>query len=354
MFVEQKYKVDKTQRRAFRDVCTPMLRILVLLLSALFSVYMAYCAESAIVSLACCILALCACVYAIVIQIRIAKAATERKLWRFSFTDRNAIQQKPDGRTIAIPYKTLRVMLENKHFFLVMSKSNAAVLKKDELPAETLNELVSAIKAERPGVKRKTVRFRSLLCSILMVITTALAAAYTVVCLIPIVNGFAFAPRASDVAVTHFTEVHSISRVGCRTHSAYISEDEKTQMLYVNNTEYKTYPPELYYISFSDRDWQVREVTLADVRLEFRTDNARVRVIQIEDCCVLEIRCDGVLQPKTENLTPNRWWHNFEVYDGEYRMIMLRNCPDGIQKEAELYLDNELYPIGEMLLGDNG
>lgn len=349
MFVEQEYKVEKKQRRAFCDVCTSAFRIIVLLISALFALFMAYYAKSAVVSLACCIVALIPCVHTIIDQFRTAKLGTKRNVWHFSLTDQNAVRHMADGRTIAFPYKTLRVMQENESFFMVASKTNAVVLKKNELSAETLNELVSAIKAENPRVRRKTVRYRSLLCAVLTAVTAGLALAYTVVCLSPIVNGFAFAPRASDVAVAHFTEVHSISQVGCRTLSAYISEDEKAQMLYVYNTEYETYSPELYYISFSNRDWQVREVTSADVRLEFRTDTVRVRVIHIEDCCVLEIRGDVGLQPRTENLTPNRWWHNLEVYDGEYQMIMSRSCPDGIQKDAILYLGDEAYPVGKML-----
>lgn len=349
MPIEQEYKVDKKHRRAFRDVCTSLFRILILLTSSAVGLFMAHIAESEVISLACCIVALIPCVFAIVDQILIAKAATEKYVWRIAFNERNAVHYRQDGKSVVFPYRTVTAIHENESFLKITSKSYAAVLKKDELPPDMQDEVTAAIAAECPSVKRRTVHGRTLICAIITAVMTTAVLAYSAVCLIPIMDGFAFAPPADEAVVACYTETYSISRVGCWSSPVYESDDGRSQLLYVGNYDHEECPPEVYYVSFSDGEWHVREVTQSDVPLEFRTDTARVRVIQIDECCLLEIRCNEELGHRTENLVPYHWWNKKKSFDGEYHIILMRYCPDGIQKNSVLYLDDEAFFIGEML-----
>ena len=358
MLIEQEYKVDKQHRRAFRDVCTAPVRHIPLpflaagCLYKAYSAYTANTAEYSVIALFWCVVVLIPCVFAIVDLIRIAIAAAADRVWRYTFGERTAVQHWADGKTAAFPYRTVRILRENESFLRIVSRKNTAVIRKDELSAETLDGLTAAIAAECPKAKRKSAKHRNLLCTVVTVLTTAVVLAYSVVCLIPIADGYAFAGKPYDAAVACYTEAHSISQVGCWTSSAYHSSDRKSWLLYVGNSEHRMCPTDVYYVSFYDREWHAREVTEADVPLEFRTDTALVRVIKINECCLLEVRCAEDTDCRTEALLPQRAWGTEKCNNGEYDKIRTRQCPEGIQTDSVLYLDGEAYPIGQMLAGN--
>lgn len=353
MKIEQKFTVDKEHRCAFHDVCTVLFRYLLLPVCTAFCLYMSYISKSAVISLVCCIIALGPCVLAIVDRIHVAKAGSKKCVWHYEYNEQAVTQHGKDGKRIAVPYRSITNMYENESFLKIATKSYAAVLKKDELSPGALNEAKAAIAAECPGVKRRTVhRGRSLFCTILTAVTTAVVLAYSIVCALTIADGFAYAPRASDAAVAHYTEAHSISRVGCWASSAYISSDGRNQLLYVGNYDHKMCPTDVYYVSYYDREWHAREVTGIDVPLEFQTDTALVRVIQIDECCLLEVRCADDMNCRTEALYPQQAWIFLECNNRAFEKIKTRQCPDGIQADSVLYLGDDAYPIGELLSGD--
>lgn len=350
MKIEQKYTVDREHRRAFHDICTVLIRYLLLPICTAICLYMSYSSKSAFISPICFIFALVQCVLAIIDRIHVAKAGSEKCVWHYEYNERAVTQHGKDGKRIAVPYRSITNMYENDGFLKIATNSFAAVLKKDELSPETLNEVKTAIGAECPGAKQRTVhRGRSLVCTIITAITTMAVLTYSVVCLLTILDGFAYAPRASDAAVAHYTEAHSISRVGCWASGAYISSDGRNQLLYVGNYDHKMCPTDVYYVSYYDREWHAREVTGADIPLEFRTDTALVRVIQIDECCLLEVRCADSMSCRTEALYPQRAWGTEECNNGEFDKIRTLLCPEGIRADSILYLDDEVYPIGEML-----
>lgn len=350
MNIEQKFTVNKEYRGAFHDICSVLIRYLLLPICTVICLYMSYVSKSAVISSLCCIFAWVPCFLAIMDRIHVAKAGSKKCLWHYEYSEQNVAQYGKDGKRIAVPYRSITNIYENDSFLKIATRSFAAVIKKDELSPEALNEVKAAISAECPGVKRRTVhRGRSLFCTILTAVTTAVVLAYSIVCVLTIADGFAYAPWASDSAVTCYTEAHSISRVGCWTSSAYISTDGRSQLLYVGNSEHRACPTDVYYVSFYDREWHAREVTEADVSLEFQTDTALVRVIQIDKCCLLEVRCAEDTDCRTEALYPQRAWGTQECNNGAFGKIRTRQCPDGIQVDSVLYLDSEAYPIGEML-----
>ncbi len=349
MPIEQEFRIDKKHRRAFRDICTSLLFYIITLGSSVFGLFMAYVAEHPIISLGCCLASLAPCIFAIVDLIRIARIGMKKSVFRYSFNETEAVRYTQDGKKTVFPYLTMTVVQESESFLKLASKKYAAILKKDELTPETLNEACAAIKAANPKIRWQNVRGRNLTCTILTAIITAAVLVYSMFCVLPIADGFASAPPPDVAAVKHYTETYSIGTEGCWSSQKYESKDGREALLYVGNDLHADCPTELYYLSFSNRDWHIRGLSASEILLEFQTDTARVRVIQIDTYTLLEVRCAEDLECRTEALYPQRWWVIQDCKDGVFDKIKTRECPNGIQEDSVLYLGDEAYPIGEML-----
>lgn len=348
MHITQKYTVDNLHLRAFRDVGTSLAPFVFLLIHTAIWFLIEHFSFSPVSPLFYWIVFSIPCLVILFYQIRIYLIGRKNTTFCYDFYEDKALCVFKEESKLALPYLAISNIRENKEFLRIRSSRVTAILKKDELPHDKAEALITSMTESCPGVKRKWVRGRSLICSIITVVVITAVLLNCLGWLPPILDDFVIAKNAEDAALFHYARVHNVDIHGSYTMLGYRSEDGGTAITYVSNYKHDSCPTECYYLSASWNFWSIRDLTPSQLPVDFRTDTASVRVIQIEMTNILEVRCK-----RTTNCTVTAFLPipstSIPCNEGEYEVIRIWSFPDGIPSNTLLCIGDESFPISEML-----
>lgn len=348
MRITQEYHIEKNKRRAFRDVCTdPNIFVYALIIGAVMF-YLGCRYASPVVSAVWFAIALIPCILAIRYQVVLIKAAKEKQSLRYEFFEDKAVRYGADGTKTTFPYQLIKTIRENNDYLRIATDSCAAILKKDEVSEEELAILKNALAKSCPKVKQKKAQGRSGFFEMITALVLVASIVGIAINLLPILDGFAFAPSCFQCASSFYAEKHHIETDGNSASIDYKSEDQRTVYLHMSNYNHKECPTESYCVTFRGGAWEVRELLPSEILWEYQTDTASFRVLKFDKTYLLEFGCSEEAVPEVHSSVFRQNFTGVDCVGMAYEKIWIVTYTDGIPRDLVLRIDTEDYPVGEM------
>lgn len=348
MFLEQNYSIEKKHLRAFRDVCTSLSFFVFALLFCVIAIILGCRFKSSVYALACFAIAMVPGIFAIRHLRIIDRMAKRSQGFHYEFHEDKAVRYDADGKKTVVPYQSLKILQESDTFLRIASPSCAAILKKDEVTEDDIDALKKAIVNRCPNVKQKNVRGRSSVCEIITAIILAASLIGIAVNLPPLLDSYALAPNRMNCVASVYADKHHIESDNTFANIVYESTNNREAYMYVCNDRHKECPTDCYFVSFHDRNWEVRELLPSEILWEYEADTASFRVLHFEDAFLVEVFCPSALKVDIFSETYRKNCVGVSCNGMAYDKAWIITYSDGIPKDLLIRIGEATYPVGEL------
>lgn len=359
--IKQEFRIDRKHLLAYFDVNTSFRPLVFVVLHSLLWFlleHFTFGREGLFSPWVVRIVLLIPCAYLILRQVRVILSA--RRTLRFVFFEDKAIGYSAKGKTAYSSYRAVKRIRENETFLRIVSRHSSATLKKDDLSPEELEAVTAAIASGAPKGARKAKKGSGLLCASMSALVIAAVLLNCFGWLPSAMDRFAFSFDAGEAAFFRYSRTFRTENADA--HYMYSYGADGDALVIIAHKNGGDTPPERYHVTRMCKLWDVWsfpierglwticDATQEQIPLAFEAGNASVCVIAFDSFRVIEVSHLETKQCRIEaQHTPPK--ATVKQYDGKHDLTHWSYNGEEIPQDLILFIDDEAYPIGEMLAG---